>query len=116
MFTLIALGTLSAWSFSVLATLLPDVLPESFRGAGGAPPLYFEASAVIVTLVLLGQVLELRARSRTSGAIRALLKLAPKIAHRLDGRGAEPTWRSRTWRSAIGCVCVPARRFRSTAS
>jgi P-type Cu+ transporter len=89
MFTLIALGTLAAWSFSVLATLAPGMLPESFRTAGGAPPLYFEAAAVIVTLVLLGQVLELRARSRTSGAIRALLKLAPKIAHRVDTAGAE---------------------------
>jgi P-type Cu+ transporter len=89
MFTLIALGTLSAWSFSVFATVLPDALPASFRSAGGAPPLYFEASAVIVTLVLLGQVLELRARSRTSGAIRALLKLAPKVAHRVDDGGAE---------------------------
>ena len=89
MFTLVALGTLAAWSFSVLVVLAPGVLPESFRTMGGAPPLYFEAAAVIVTLVLLGQVLELRARSRTSGAIRALLKLAPKIAHRVDAAGAE---------------------------
>ena len=89
MFTLIALGTLAAWGFSVLATVAPDALPESFRTAGGAPPLYFEPAAVIVTLVLLGQVLELRARSRTSGAIRALLKLAPKIAHRVDAAGSE---------------------------
>ena len=89
MFTLIALGTLAAWSFSVFATLAPVALPGSFRAAGGSPPLYFEAAAVIVTLVLLGQVLELRARSQTSGAIRALLKLAPKVAHRVDAAGAE---------------------------
>jgi Cu+-exporting ATPase len=89
MFTLIALGTVAAWAFSVLATVAPGVLPASFREADGAPPLYFEAAAVIVTLVLLGQVLELRARAQTSGAIRALLKLAPKIAHRVDAEGKE---------------------------
>jgi P-type Cu+ transporter len=88
MFTLIALGTGAAWGFSVLATVLPGVLPPSFSESG-APPLYFEAAAVIVTLVLLGQVLELRARAQTSGAIRALLKLAPKIAHRIDSAGTE---------------------------
>ncbi|HEY9183200.1 MAG TPA: heavy metal-binding domain-containing protein, partial [Gammaproteobacteria bacterium] len=84
MFSLIALGTLAAWSFSVVATVMPQVLPPSFASASGGLPLYFEAAAVIVTLVLLGQVLELRARAQTSGAIRALLRLAPKIAHRLD--------------------------------
>jgi Cu+-exporting ATPase len=89
MFTLIALGSGAAWIFSVLATVLPGALPASFRTASGAPPLYFEAAAVIVTLVLLGQVLELRARAQTSGAIRALLRLAPKVAHRLDSTGAE---------------------------
>jgi Cu+-exporting ATPase len=89
MFSLIALGTLSAWSFSVVATVWPHALPASFAAANGAPPLYFEAAAVIVTLVLLGQVLELRARAQTSGAIRALLKLAPKTAHRLDEAGRE---------------------------
>jgi Cu+-exporting ATPase len=89
MFTLIALGTGAAWFYSVFATVLPNALPASFRGEGGGPPLYFEASAVIVTLVLLGQVLELRARTQTSGAIRALLKLAPKIAHRVENDGAE---------------------------
>ncbi len=88
MFTLIALGTGAAWGFSVLATLWPGALPQSFRLASGAPPLYFEAAAVITTLVLLGQVLELRARSQTSSAIRSLLKLAPRIAHRVQG-GAE---------------------------
>jgi P-type Cu+ transporter len=89
MFTLIALGTGAAWSFSVFSTLFPATLPASFRSASGEAPVYFEAAAVIVTLVLLGQVLELRARARTSGAIRALLKLAPKIAHRLDENGEE---------------------------
>jgi P-type Cu+ transporter len=89
MFTLIAIGTGSAWLFSVTATAIPTVLPASFLNADGSPPLYFEASAVIVTLVLLGQVLELRARARTSGAIKALLKLAPKIAHRIDSEGNE---------------------------
>jgi Cu+-exporting ATPase len=89
MFTLIALGTGAAWLFSVAATLIPGLLPAAFMDDSGAPPLYFEAAAVIVTLVLLGQVLELRARAQTSGAIRALLKLAPKIAHRVDANGRE---------------------------
>lgn len=88
MFTLIALGTGSAWLYSLVATLMPGVLPEAFLEHGRAP-LYFEAAAVIVTLVLLGQVLEARARARTSGAIRALLELAPSIAHRLDDSGRE---------------------------
>jgi Cu+-exporting ATPase len=89
MFTLIAIGTGAAWVFSVVATVFPDRLPASFRDESGAPPLYFEAAAVIVALVLLGQVLELRARAQTSGAIRALLRLAPKIAHRVDAEGDE---------------------------
>ncbi|MFO7324155.1 MAG: heavy metal translocating P-type ATPase [Pseudomonadota bacterium] len=90
MFTLIALGTGAAYLYSLAATVAPGLLPASFLATGGgAPPLYFEAAAVIVTLVLLGQVLELRARARTSDAIRALLRLAPKIAHRLDGAGGE---------------------------
>ena len=86
MFTLIGIGTGLAWVYSVVAVLVPDVFPGSFRGSGGEVGLYFESAAVIVTLVLLGQVLELRARQRTSGAIRALLGLAPKTARRLgDG-------------------------------
>jgi P-type Cu+ transporter len=88
MFTLIALGTFAAYAFSLVATFLPGALPHSFSH-GGAPPVYYEASAVIVTLVLLGQVLELRARSATSGAIRALLRLSPKTARRVDTTGAE---------------------------
>ncbi|WP_043114248.1 heavy metal translocating P-type ATPase [Solimonas soli] len=86
MFTLIALGVASAWAYSVFALLWPAMLPAA---AHGGPALYFEAAAVITTLALLGQVLELRARAQTSGAIRALLALAPPQAHRLDGDGRE---------------------------
>jgi len=89
MFTLIALGTLAAWLYSLAATLAPWAFPSSFRLASGEVALYFEASAVIVTLVLLGQVLELRARSQTGAAIRALLELAPKTALRLRDDGSE---------------------------
>ncbi len=88
MFTLIGLGTGAAFAYSVFAVLFPDALPHGMRH-GGAPPVYFEAAAVITTLVLLGQVLELRARSATSGAIRALLGLAPKTARRLREDGSE---------------------------
>src|SRR5262249_35817861 len=83
MFTLIALGTGVAWIYSMVATLLPNIFPETFREGehmGGQVPVYFEAAAVITTLVLLGQVLELQARSRTSSAIRSLLGLAPNTA------------------------------------
>jgi Cu+-exporting ATPase len=73
MFTLIGIGSGTAYLYSIIATLLPDLLPASFRGHHGVPPVYFEASAVIITLVLLGQVLELRARSQTSSAIRGLI-------------------------------------------
>ena len=89
MFTLIALGTGAAYLFSLVATVAPGLLPDSVRGHGGGVPVYFEAAAVIVTLVLLGQVLELRARAATSGAIRALLDLSPPIAHRLRDDGGE---------------------------
>ncbi|TNE41776.1 MAG: heavy metal translocating P-type ATPase [Sphingomonadales bacterium] len=89
MFTLIAMGTGVAWAYSMVAALLPGLFPPSFRNPDGTVPVYFEASAVIVTLVLLGQVLELRARERTSGAIKALLRLAPKTAHRISGDGRE---------------------------
>src|SRR5258708_1051636 len=78
MFTLIGLGTGVAYGFSVVATVAPQIFPESLRGMGGYPDVYFEAAAAITTLVLLGQVMELRARSRTSAAIRALLDLSPK--------------------------------------
>ncbi|GAA4363122.1 heavy metal translocating P-type ATPase [Nocardioides caricicola] len=89
MFTLIAMGTGVAWLFSVIATVAPDIFPDSFRTMDGVVPVYFEAAAVITTLVLLGQVLELRARERTSGAIKALLDLTPKTAHRVDANGVE---------------------------
>ena len=89
MFTLIALGTGVAYVYSLVAALAPGIFPASFRGSDGQVPLYFEAAAVIVTLVLLGQVLELRARSQTSSAIRALLDLAPKRARRLHEDGTD---------------------------
>ena len=89
MFTLIALGSASAFFYSVIATLIPGVFPDSFREHGGQVPVYFEAAAVITTLVLLGQVLELRARSRTSSAIRELLNLTPKTGRVIRSNGDE---------------------------
>ncbi len=89
MFTLIGLGTGTAYLDSLAATIFPQIFPASFLDKDGAPPVYFEAAAVIVTLVLLGQVLELRARQKTSGAIRALLHLAPQQAHLLHADGSE---------------------------
>jgi heavy metal translocating P-type ATPase len=88
MFTLIAMGTGVAWLFSLLATLAPGIFPDAFR-MDGTVDVYFEAAAVITTLVLLGQVLELRARERTSGAIRALLDLTPKTARRINADRTE---------------------------
>jgi Cu+-exporting ATPase len=87
MFTLIALGVSAAYLYSVAAVSVPQVFPVDLRDAHGRIGIYFEAAAVIVVLVLLGQVLELQARERTGGAIRALLKLAPKIAHRVAADG-----------------------------
>ena len=89
MWTLIALGTAAAWGFSAVALLFPGVLPPAFLEANGAAPLYFEAAAVIITLVLLGQVMELRARGQTSMALKALLNLAPPTALRLNESGDE---------------------------
>src|SRR5262249_972679 len=89
MFTLIAIGTGMAYLYSVVGTIAPGLFPQSFRTHGGEIGLYFEAAAVITVLVLLGQVLELRARSQTSSAIRALLNLAPPTARRLRGDGSE---------------------------
>src|SRR5450432_1472769 len=91
MFTLIALGTGSAYLYSLIATLAPGIFPATFRGHSGRVEVYFETSAVIVTLVLLGQVLELRARKQTGSAIRALLDLSPKTARRVrpDGNDEE---------------------------
>jgi len=89
MFTLIAMGTGISYLYSLLATALPQLLPPSFRMSGGEVPVYFEAAAAITTLVLLGQVLELRARSRTSSALKELLELAPKTARRLRAEGED---------------------------
>jgi Cu+-exporting ATPase len=89
MFTLIGLGVAVAYTYSLIAMLAPGLFPDSFRNAAGEVGVYFEAAAVIVTLVLLGQVLELRARSRTGAAIKALLGLAPKFARRIDSDGLE---------------------------
>ena len=89
MFTLIAMGTGVAYIYSLIATIFPQIFPPAFRGMNGQPDIYFEAAAAITTLVLLGQVLELRARSRTSAAIRALLDLSPKTARLITADGAE---------------------------
>jgi Cu+-exporting ATPase len=89
MFTLIAMGTGVAYAYSVVALLAPGIFPAELRGRGGAVPVYFEAAAIITVLVLLGQVLELRARAATSGAIRALLDLAPQTARRLREDGSD---------------------------
>jgi Cu+-exporting ATPase len=89
MFTLIALGTGAAWLYSIIATLLPSLFPADLRSADGAVAVYFEAAAVITVLVLLGQVLELRAREKTSGAIKALLGLAPKTALKVHDDGTD---------------------------
>ncbi len=89
MFTLIAMGTGIAWLFSVIATFAPGIFPDSFRSQDGTVDVYFEAAAVITTLVLLGQVLELRAREQTSGAIKALLDLSPKTARRIAKDGTD---------------------------
>jgi len=89
MFTLIGLGVTVAYVYSVVATVFPDVFPHSFRAHGGGVPVYFEAAAVITTLVLLGQVLELKARGQTSAAIKSLLGLAPKTARKVREDGAE---------------------------
>jgi Cu+-exporting ATPase len=89
MFTLIAMGTGVAWAYSVIATFAPSLFPDGFRNSDGSAPIYFEAAAVITVLVLLGQVLELRAREQTGGAIRALLNLAPESAKRVNEDGSD---------------------------
>jgi heavy metal translocating P-type ATPase len=89
MFTLIAMGTGVAWIYSIVGTVLPSVFPAAMRGHDGSVPVYFEAAAVITVLVLLGQVLELKAREQTSGAIRALLDLSPKMARRIRPDGTD---------------------------
>ena len=116
MFTLIAMGTGVAWLYSVVGTLAPQVFPPAFRDMHGMVAVYFEAAAVITVLVLLGQVLELRARERTSGAIKraARARAENRAPHRRFT--ATKTSRSMRSRSATACGCVPARRSRSTAS
>jgi Cu+-exporting ATPase len=89
MFTLIGMGTGVAYVYSVIATFAPGIFPDAFRGHGGAPAVYFEAASMIIVLVLVGQVLELRAREATSGAIKALLDLAPKTARRVKDDGSD---------------------------
>ena len=89
MFTLIGMGTGVAYVYSVIATFAPGIFPDAFRGHGGAPAVYFEAASMITVLVLIGQVLELRAREATSGAIKALLDLAPKTARRVKDDGSD---------------------------
>src|SRR5262249_13421011 len=89
MFTLIGLGTGVAYGYSLVAILAPEIFPESLRHMGGYPAVYFEAAAAITTRVLLGQVMELRARSRTGAAIRSLLDLSPKTARLIGAKGTE---------------------------
>ena len=115
MFTLIALGTGASYLFSVIAVLFPSIIPASFRHHMAEVPLYFEPAAVITALVLLGQVLELRARSQTSSALKSLLGLAPKTAESLMTPVGNATFR--LTRSALEICCVSpwresARRWR----
>jgi len=91
MWTLIGIGVGAAYLYSVVATIVPGVFPAAFRGPDGSVAVYFEAAAVIIALVLVGQILELRARAKTGGAIRALLDLSPKTARRIDASGSEET-------------------------
>ena len=110
------MGTGVAWLYSVVATLAPGSFRPPSAACDGAVAVYFEAAAVITVLVLLGQVLELRARETTSGAIRALLDLAPKTARRAPRRRQRGGGRARrASRSATGCASGPASACRSTA-
>jgi len=116
MFTLIAIGTGAAFLHSAVATLFPDIFPEALRSHGGEVPLYFEAAAVIVTLVLLGQVLELRARNRTGAAIRALLDLAPRTHAESTVRVGKMTFHWTKSNSETAFVFARAKRSPSTVS
>ena len=109
MFTLIAMGV-RAWGYSVVATVAPGLFPSAFRGDHGAAAVYFEAAAVITTLVLLGQVLELRAREQTGGAIRALLDLTPKTARLVRADGADEDVALDTVKIGDRLRCVRERR------
>ena len=115
MFTLIAMGTGVAWLYSLVATLTPGIFPSTFRDHHGVVGVYFEAATVITVLVLLGQVLELRAREHSSGAIKALLKLTPNTARRISADGANPKWRSIQSLWASDSACDQAKKCRSMA-
>ena len=118
MFTLIAMGTGTAYVFSLIAVLAPAIFPDSFRDHHGeVVPVYFEPAAAIVTLVLLGQVLELRARRQTGSAIRALLRTGAQDGA-TDSRAMVATKMSHStrWSRAIGCGSARAKKFPSTAS
>src|SRR5450631_834203 len=115
MFTLIAMGVGVAYLYSVVAVLLPGLFPAAFRDAEGAVAVYFEAAAVITVLVLLGQVLELRAREATSGAIKALLDLAPKTARRVKDDGSDEEVSLDDVHAGDRLRVRPGDRFRSTA-
>ncbi len=116
MFTLIAMGTGVAWTYSVAATVAPQIFPPAFRGHDGAAPVYFEAAAAITVLVLLGQVLELRAREQTGGAIRALLDLTPKTARRMSDDRSERDIGLGEVVSATACGSALARKSPSTGN
>jgi cation transport ATPase len=111
MFSLIGLGTGTAWLFSAIALLWPQLLPQAFK-VDGAAPLYFESAATITTLVLLGQVLELRARSHTGSTIRSLLALAPTSALRIEADGREHSVPLQQVRAGIVCASGRARNCR----
>ena len=111
MFTLIAIGVGTAFIYSLVATLFPDAFPESFRSHGGGVGVYFDAAAVITTLMLLGQVLELRARSKTSKAIKALLGLGPRPRVCCAMMARKRTWLSSAFKSAIVCASARAKKF-----
>jgi Cu+-exporting ATPase len=115
MWTLIGLGTGAAFVYSVVATVAPQVFPASFVSMGRVA-VYFEAAAVIISLTLLGQILELKARSQTSAAIKSLLGLAPKTARRIAADGSESDVPLAHVHVGDRCACGPARRCRSTAS
>ena len=115
MFTLIAMGTGVAYGYSIVAALAPGLFPAAFHDEHGGIALYFEAASVITVLVLLGQVLELRARASTSGAIRALIALAPKTARRVKDDGSDEDVPLDAVAPATGCGFVPAKKFRSMA-
>lgn len=114
MFTLISLGTGVAYLYSIIAVVFPAVFPASFRDIDGKVDIYFEAAAMIITLVLLGQVLELKARNSTGAAIRSLLGMAPKIARRLRDDGEEEEIPLIRCRSETACAFAPGKKSRST--